>query len=432
LGLPISRFGDRHQQSSGRQGLRHGTMMTTSSIRRLSAALSMLAPAVNALAQPVSAPIPVEDVLSVDAAASVEHHSNIFRVTDGASDTVVRALLGVRFERDISLQRITAYATVEPAKYLNFSSYDYFGYTAGGTWAWEVGRPLFGEVTARFARFQTPFDAIPGGQNNLQTLQFGRALFGFRMTQNWSVIGAVDDAVGANSLASQAASDFNRVGAELGVRRVAAGSATDVDFVWRHENGNYPNQQVYDANGNLLPAAVDNAYSQDAVLMRITYRPTDTSRISGNIGYTRRSYQNVSQRDFSGVTGGMDFEWPLSGAVTMRAAIFRTIDSATLPTANYIDAMGIAFRPTWQIGARTSIDAVLAVAARSYKGDPGFVLDGTPVRKDNLNEVGLRLNYEVARRVFVFADAARIDRTSNYAQYAFTDNWFGIGVRAAF
>jgi len=432
LGLPISRFGDRHQQSSGRQGLRHGTMMTTSSIRRLSAALSMLAPAVNALAQPVSAPIPVEDVLSVDAAASVEHHSNIFRVTDGASDTVVRALLGVRFERDISLQRITAYATVEPAKYLNFSSYDYFGYTAGGTWAWEVGRPLFGEVTARFARFQTPFDAIPGGQNNLQTLQFGRALFGFRMTQNWSVIGAVDDAVGANSLASQAASDFNRVGAELGVRRVAAGSATDVDFVWRHENGNYPNQQVFDANGNLLPAAVDNAYSQDAVLMRITYRPTDTSRISGNIGYTRRSYQNVSQRDFSGVTGGMDFEWPLSGAVTMRAAIFRTIDSATLPTANYIDAMGIAFRPTWQIGARTSIDAVLAVAARSYKGDPGFVLDGTPVRKDNLNEVGLRLNYEVARRVFVFADAARIDRTSNYAQYAFTDNWFGIGVRAAF
>lgn len=406
--------------------------MTTSSIRRLSAALSMLAPAVNALAQPVSAPIPVEDVLSVDAAASVEHHSNIFRVTDGASDTVVRALLGVRFERDISLQRITAYATVEPAKYLNFSSYDYFGYTAGGTWAWEVGRPLFGEVTARFARFQTPFDAIPGGQNNLQTLQFGRALFGFRMTQNWSVIGAVDDAVGANSLASQAASDFNRVGAELGVRRVAAGSATDVDFVWRHENGNYPNQQVFDANGNLLPAAVDNAYSQDAVLMRITYRPTDTSRISGNIGYTRRSYQNVSQRDFSGVTGGMDFEWPLSGAVTMRAAIFRTIDSATLPTANYIDAMGIAFRPTWQIGARTSIDAVLAVAARSYKGDPGFVLDGTPVRKDNLNEVGLRLNYEVARRVFVFADAARIDRTSNYVQYAFTDNWFGIGVRAAF
>jgi hypothetical protein len=407
-------------------------MMTTSSIRRLSAALSMLAPAVNALAQPVSAPIPVEDVLSVDAAASVEHHSNIFRVTDGASDTVVRALLGVRFERDISLQRITAYATVEPAKYLNFSSYDYFGYTAGGTWAWEVGRPLFGEVTARFARFQTPFDAIPGGQNNLQTLQFGRALFGFRMTQNWSVIGAVDDAVGANSLASQAASDFNRVGAELGVRRVAAGSATDVDFVWRHENGNYPNQQVFDANGNLLPAAIDNAYSQDAVLMRITYRPTDTSRISGNIGYTRRSYQNVSQRDFSGVTGGMDFEWPLSGAVTMRAAIFRTIDSATLPTANYIDAMGIAFRPTWQIGARTSIDAVLAVAASSYKGDPGFVLDGTPVRKDNLNEVGLRLNYEVARRVFVFADAARIDRTSNYAQYAFTDNWFGIGVRAAF
>ena len=135
--------------------------MTISSIRRLSAALSMLAPAVTGLAQPV------EDVFSIDAGASVEHHSNIFRVANGASDTVVRALLGVRFERDISLQRVTAYATLEPAKYLNFSSYDYVGYTAGGTWAWEVGRPVFGELTARFAQFQTPFDAIPGGQNNL-------------------------------------------------------------------------------------------------------------------------------------------------------------------------------------------------------------------------------------------------------------------------
>jgi hypothetical protein len=407
-------------------------MMTNSSIRRLSAALSMLAPAVHGLAQPVSAPIPVEDVFSIDAAASVEHHSNIFRVANGSSDTVVRALLGLRFERDISLQRITAYATLEPAKYLNFSSYDYLGYTAGGTWAWEVGRPVFGELTARFAQFQTPFDAITGGQNNLQNVQFGRALFGFRMTQNWALIGAADNAVGTNSLASLAASDFNRVGAEFGVRRAAAGSATEIDFVLRHENGSYPNQQVYDSNGNLLPAAVDNAYRQDAALMRVTYRPTDASRISGNIGYTRRSYENVSQRDFSGVTGGLDFVWPLSGAVTMRAAVFRTIDSATLPTANYIDAMGIAFRPTWQVGARTGVDAVLAVAARSYKGDPGFVLDGTPVRKDNITEVGLRLNYEVARRIFLFVDAARIDRTSNYDQYTYTDNWFGIGVRASF
>jgi hypothetical protein len=407
-------------------------MMTIASIRRLSAALSMLAPAVNGLAQPVSAPIPVEDVFSIDAAAAVEHHSNIFRVADGASDTVVRALLGLRFERDISLQRITAYATLEPVKYVNFSSYDYLGYTAGGSWAWEVGRPLFGELTARFAQFQTPFDAITGGQNNLQNFQFGRALFGFRMTQNWALIGAADNAVGTNSLASLAASDFNRVGAEFGVRRAAAGSATEIDFVWRHENGSYPNQQVYDSNGNLLPAAVDNAYRQDAALVRVTYRPTDASRISGNVGYTRRSYENVSQRDFSGVTGGLDFVWPLSGAVTMRAAVFRRIDSATLPTANYIDAMGIAFRPTWQVGSRTSVDAVLAVATRSYKGDPGFVLDGTPVRKDNINEVGLRLNYEVARRIFVFADAARIDRTSNYGEYAYTDNWFGVGVRASF
>jgi hypothetical protein len=384
-----------------------------------------------AFAQPVSMPTQVDDVLSFDVAGGFEHHSNIFRLRDGPSDTVLRGLFGVRFEREVSLQRFAAYLNLEPVKYLDFSSYDYVGYSAGGTWDWEVGRPVFGQVLVRYSRAQTAFDAIGFAQNNLQNVLFARALAGFRITQAWSAIGAIDTLQTDNSLSTQQAANFDRLGLEAGMR-YAPGNATELDFVYRHEDASFPNRQVFDANGNLLPALVDNAYTQDAMLVRVGYRPTDATRVVGNVGYTRRAYDNIGQRDFDGFTAGLDFEWPLSGAVLMRASVFRTIDSTELVSASYIDVKGFGIRPTWQASSRVSVDGIAVYSSRNYEGDPGFVFTGAEIRKDKLLDIGVRVNYELARRIFLFADLRRLDRTSNYGEFEFTDNWFGLGVRASF
>jgi hypothetical protein len=392
---------------------------------------ALLLPTSLALAQPVTMPTQVPDVLSFEVSGGVEQHSNIFRTPDGPSDTVLRGLLGVRFEREVSLQRFTAFANVQPVKYLDFSRYDYVGYALGGTWDWEVGRPLFGTFSAGYTRDQSPFDAVGGPINNLRDLLTLRALAGFRMTQNLSAIGAVDYFTLDNSALSLQSANFDRQGLEAGLRYAPETAAT-FDFVYRRENGDYPNRQVFDANGNVLPAAVDNAYTQDALLMRIGYRPSDLTRLVGTIGYTRRSFENVPQRDFGGITGSLDWERPLSGAFLMRASVFRLIDVTELLNANFVLATGAALRPTWTLTSRTTLDGILAYTTRSYVGDPGFVFTGLPVRKDKLLEFGVRLNYEVARRVFLYADLRRLDRSSNYDGFDFTDNWYGAGVRALF
>lgn len=405
--------------------------MLISPFQRICAALAVAAVPAASLAQPVAMPTQVSDVLSFDVGGGFEHHSNLFRVPNGPSDTVLRGLFGIRFEREVSLQRFAAYATLEPVKYLDFSGYDYLGYALGGTWDWEVGRPVFGQVALRFSQTQSTFDSIGFAQNNLIDQVFARGLAGFRLTQSWSLIGAIDFLSNENSLAAQAPANFDRVGTELGFRYVP-GSAIDLDFVWRREAGEYPNRQVFDATGNLLPTAVDNAYTQDGILMRLGYRPNEVSRITGSIGYVRRSFDNIAQRDFDGIVGGLDFQWPLSGAVLMRASVTRSIDTAELLNANYIDVTGFALRPTWTASSRVSIDGILAYETRDYKGDPGFVFSGADIRKDKVLDFGLRVNYEVARRVFLYGDLRRVDRASNYDDFDFTDNWFGVGVRASF
>jgi hypothetical protein len=382
-------------------------------------------------AQPVTMPTQVPDVFSWEVGGGVETHSNIFRTPNASSDTLLRGLLGVRFEREVSLQRFSLFANVQPVKYMEFSRYDYVGWAAGGAWDWEVGRPVFGRLSATYDRSQTPFDSIGFAQNNLQDIVFLRGLVGLRMTQAWSLIGALDYRDFGNSLITQRPADSTRTGIEAGTR-FAPGTGLELDFVYRRENGDMPNRQVFDSTGNLLPGAIDNAFSQDAVLTRITYRPSDVSRISGNVGYTRRNYENISQRDFSGVTAGLDFEWPLTGQVVMRAAVFRTIDSADLLTASYADVRGFSLRPVWSVTSRLALEGLAAWSTRKFLGDPGFVLSGAPVRDDKFLDIGIRANYEVARRVFLYADVRRTNRNSNYADFEFTDNWWGLGVRALF
>ncbi|MCA3181327.1 MAG: outer membrane beta-barrel protein [Burkholderiaceae bacterium] len=404
--------------------------MPTSHFLRRCAAGALAAAPLLAVAQPVSMPTQVSDVLSFEASGAIENHSNILRTPAGQSDTVIRGLLGARFEREFSLQRVTLYGNIQPVKYLDLSRFDYIGYNLGGQWDWEIGRPVFGTFAASYLRDQSAFDVF-GPIKNLRDLFTVRALAGFRLSQRWALIGAADYFSLDNSSPLVQASNFDATGVEGGFRYYP-GTALDMDFVYRRESGSFPNRQIFDANGNLLPAAVDNAYGQDALLWRLNYRPNEETRYGGTVGYTRRSYDTLSQRDFSGITGSLEAEVPISGATLFRGAVFNSISTAELLNANFIRDTGVRLTPTWRATSRFSVDGLLLYTIRRYEGDPGFVFSGAPVRRDKVLDFGVRVNYEFARRVFLFGDLRRLERTSNYAGFDFTDNWFGLGVRAAF
>ena len=406
--------------------------MNRKTLIRLGVSLALTSLSFQARTQPVAMPAAgLDPPLSIDAALDLEYHSNVFRIADGPADTVARALLGLRFEREFSLQRLSLTAFITPVKYFEQSAYDYLGYGVAALWDIEVGRPVFGQLAVRLARDQTPFDLIGLAQNNLQDLRMARGLLGWRITQAWAVIGAIDTWSSDNSLDSQKPANYTRTGMEAGVRYLPGG-ALEMDIVWRHESARYPNRQVFDSVGNLLPAAVDNAYDQDTPLARVSYRPSDATRITGMAGYTRRRYENVPQRDFSGVTGGIDAEWPATAAFLLRGSILRSIEVVELSSANYIDVRSLNFRPVWQLSGRSTLEPLVGVAGRRYLGDPGFVVSGSPVRVDRLREAGLRLRYDLGRRTVAHLEYRYLSRNSNYPVNDFKDHWVGVGVRGSF
>jgi hypothetical protein len=370
------------------------------------------------------------DVLRLGTGAELEYHSNLFALpSNGRSDTILRVPLFIGFDRDFGRQKLRLDAQATPTKYFDNSRLDFVGYSAGGGWDAEWGRPAYTQAEVRFTRFRTPFST--SFVDNLEDRVLLRALGGFRFTPAWSVFAAVDQNTLDNSATLQRQNDYTFRGYEGGLRYEPA-NATDLDFFYRRTDGEYPNRQVTDANGNVLPGGVDNAFAQNALLARLTYKPSNEARVVGTAGYTKRDYDTFSQRNFSGVTLGALIEWPWTGSVTMRLNLVRDIAADTSINASYVEIQRIAFDPTIRLTGRTSLVPLLSWERRLYSGDPGFLISGLSERRDTLTRLGLDVRYEFARNVFLNGFAYANRRSSNYALFEFTDNVVGAGIRAFF
>jgi hypothetical protein len=337
--------------------------------------------------------------------------------------------LSVLFNRDFGRQQLRLEAQATPTKYFNNSGLDFVGYSVGGRWDVEVARPVYTQLEARLDRYRTPFSS--SFTDNLEDRLLLRALGGFRFTPSWSVFAAIDQSTLDNSATLQQANDFTFRGYEGGVR-YEPGNATDVDFFYRRSDGEYPNRQVLDVNGNVLPGGIDNAFTQDAFLGRLVYRPSTDTRVIGTAGYTRRDYATLSQRNFSGFTVGGIVEWAWTGSVIMRVNILRDIVADTSLNANYAEIQRIALEPSVRLTGRTTLIPLAAWERRLYAGDPGFVISGAPERRDTLTRLGLEARYEFARNLFLNGFAWNQRRSSNYTAFEFTDTVLGAGVRASF
>jgi len=380
------------------------------------------------------------DVLQLYTGLEVERHSNVFALPSGVSpepvfgkssrsDTIIRALAGVSFDRQVSLQRFRLDASVLPVKMLEYSRFDHVGYSAGGHWDWAIGRPYFGTLGARFTRAQTPFGNYYINRENIERRAKLYASGGIRFTPDLAGFVGLDVETLDNSFSGVRSADYRFVSAETGLR-FARGTASSIDLVLRHTDGDYPNRQVTDTLGNLLPGAVDNAFKQNALLARLQVRPSEDSSMGGYVGYTRRSFDRVSQRDFSGVTGGVNIEWRPTGLFTMYAELIRDIQSEELLTASYVDVTSLRLRPSFEATGKIRIYGVAEFGRASYEGDPSVAVSAT--RKDDLRALGLGLSYEYARNISVNLEARRNQRDSNVSSVEYSDSILSANILARF
>jgi len=392
---------------------------------------------INAMAQDAQG-----DVISLTAGLGVTRDTNVLRVADGTdtrplggdsmADTYLRGSLGISFDRLISQQRLQMSAEVDGYKYNQYDEFDNLGYNAGVNYDWVIGRPFFGRVGGRLSQYQPAIQDRGLQQGTTDRNEVERQTLylngGIRFTPSWSAIAGwdLDRRRNSSSLYSDADFDYNSLEGGL---RFAPGTGAEIDFVYRRTAGDYKNLQVNGPDGlPLLTGPRSSDFDQDALLMRVSYRPSEDSRLAGRIGYTKRSYDVDSTRDFSGITTGFDVEWAQSGAIQMLVSVARDIepdDSAI--TASYADAKSFAIRPTIQATGKIKLTPFFQFVDRTYKGE-----GSAGERKEKFYAFGIGANYEIRRNLNAVFDLRREERNANVDSLDFDANILSAGIVARF
>jgi exopolysaccharide biosynthesis operon protein EpsL len=379
-----------------------------------------------------------EDVLVFSASQTLTHESNLLRlpewippeaVTNGAissrSDTISTTTAGVTFDRLFSLQRIKADAAVNRSRYSNYKSLDYTGYDVGASWDWAYGRQWYGVASFRANRSLASFDDIRSGARNILDQETVRFQGGYRFTPSWSVVAALDSFKRENSAQEYQGLDSQVSGIEAGARWTPL-SGADWQFLWRRSDGEHPNRQVRDALGNLLPVTIDNAYTEDRVFTRLGIEPSDKTRFQGDIGYTRRRFENLSQRDFGGLTFALGYTWRGTDLMSVSAYARRDLGGTDELTSSYVETRVMGVQSALQLTGRTTVTAAAEHRRLDYTGDPGFVLFPFDTRQDSQRSLSAALSYEVSRKIFVTAQVRWERRNSNFDAFNFRGRTVGV------
>lgn len=319
-------------------------------------------------------------------ALSGVNDSNVLRLPDGVkpsdlgvpsdkrSDFYYAPMLKLDAIADISRQRITANVSGQHTRFEELTQYNSRNVDYGVNWLWAAGHDFTGELRGAQVQQNTNFEDFRGRQRNVLTILSKRALLNYQPRPDRRATVSIDEYDGTNSLPQRSTSDYlvRVMSAEI-VALAPAG--TELGLIWRNTDGNYPNQVI-------LPLApIDNSFVQDDV--EFLWRRFD-NRLKGELrlGYGKRRYPNVPDRNFEGPTYFAALVYEATGRLSVNLNAARDLNA----TDDFDNLYAITDR--WQVQAQYSLTPkVLLLVARgdrdvSYRGDPDNFLNNAQGERD--------------------------------------------------
>lgn len=298
-------------------------------------------------------------------------NDNIIREPDNGnreSDTWRRSTVGVRFDKSISRQRLTADVSLNETKYDRFKEFDNDGRKLGANWNWVLGNRLSGNVGTSFSE-SLSYDFDEFGKPLPVSVRTQKSNFingGWHLHPSWRLTAAFkrDDIDYEGSPEQKSQVDT----AELGLNYVPK-SGNKIGLLLRHGVGDYPNQ---------LPGNTAN-YTQDEVKANVNWRITGKTELQFLGGWAKRDFEFDPSRNYSGPDGKLTVNWAATGKTALSLAVWRTLgsgytDGGNLLTladdriSNYSFNTGASLSANWHATNKIVVEALTSSEGRTYNG----------------------------------------------------------------
>jgi exopolysaccharide biosynthesis operon protein EpsL len=325
------------------------------------------------------------------------HDSNLFRLSDGAntqallgtsqrSDDIRQLGAGLEADWHVSEQRLRLDARGDDYRYDRFGFLDHSAYQADGTWQWRAGPLWSGDVGYARRRFLAGFGEQQAPVKNMITVAHSYASAGRMLSPRWRLRGGLD----------HYAYDYGNPAAMSAVAVDHTSSVTlGGDYVTPRQNSIGAQAKLTD--GRYLDApglgGSDTEFRETEVSGVASWRVSGKSRFEGRLGYTDRHHDQLSQRDFHGVTGRLDYDWIAGAKTVLNFAAWRDLEAVENNLANYALSEGLSFGPHWAPTLRTVVQARAFRVKRSYYSNSALTTPGAPEQEDTARGENLSFGY---------------------------------------
>lgn len=391
------------------------------------------------------------DAFNVIVGQTLTYDDNLFRLSDSVDETVAigssrrsdfisTTYGGLTFDKLLSRQKLHADVLWNFNRYSRFSALDYNGLSANANWGWQLGNYLKGTLSYERSRRLIDFGNLtPQDRGRVRDINTYDRLYG---NADWWFHPSYSVGVGYAHVNSSYSSDLRRSSefdsdaVELnGKFQPKTGNL--IGLTLRQTQGKYPNREVaFDPASGLVLGRVDNSYDQTDAEVNGDWRMTGQSRVYGRLGYTSRKHDQLSERDFSGVTARVNYNWAIEGKTAINVVVRREIGGVDDIDAAYVLTDGITLNPVWYPTAKVSLSAKYDWARRRYEGDPFGVLAGSAsglsVRKDTLNTASITATYLPLRSLQLSLTLQRERRTSSREFVDYDDNFASVSAQFTF
>jgi exopolysaccharide biosynthesis operon protein EpsL len=351
---------------------------------------------------------------------------------DRISDTWTTTTYGLRVDKTISRQRLTADLSINDTKYDRFSQYDNSGRNLNANWAWGIGNHFSGNIGSNYNEGLTPFsDSTPIRSVVTQKRTFINGEWHFH--PSWRLDGSV-------SRTDANYDSFPSANLRLNTTEIGFGyspkSGNLAAVLLRHSVGEYPNGL--------------GDYTQDEAKANIRWQVTGKTNLQFLGGWADRKFEQQGNKDYSGFDARMTANWLATGKTSFVLAAYRElgsgvgVDSAgnTVPVtsdpainqadyfANFSLNTGASLSANWQATSKIAVNAAVLSEKRDYNGVGNVFFPADRADRYRRNTIGI--TFLPFRQLNIRASVYQQQLDSNFALASYRTKGFQINARYEF
>jgi exopolysaccharide biosynthesis operon protein EpsL len=352
-----------------------------------------------------------QDTLNFVAGVSRQHDNNIFKTASAEeSEQITSLFAGLRLDKQYSLQRFKASATVTNNRY---SNNDYLNFTSKNfdlAWLWALTPKLTGTISADRSESLNDFNDFRN-QSVLNVKTTQNQLFQADLAPGggWHLLAGVSRQSLNNSETFNEISNFSANSLDVGVKYDFP-SSTSITAMNHIRKGKYDDRPISQAS------LLDNGYDELEHELRLNWLITAKSQLSLVTSYLNREHDHFSARDYSGFQGSVAYNWAPTAKINLIVSAQSNLAAFQSNENSYTRMNALSISPSYAITHNIKLTANVNLSERKFLGDGVIASDH---RIDKVKSAGIGVQWTPTDNVALGANIQRYDQNSNIDGFDF-------------